>query len=204
MQDDGQKKAVERVVILIDGSNLYHILKKMFPYNKLIDFSFEKFINFIKQNRKLVRTYYYTAPLDWKKDAVKYSKQQQFFEKLEKISNFKLVLCRMQKVKVEGKLIYQVKEDDIHLAVDMVKLAYNNAYDTAILISSDGDFVPAVLVVKEIGKNVENIGFEDKFSYHLKQECDSFRKLDKKDIEKFFEQPKDETKIKFNNQGEHP
>ena len=39
----------------------------------------------------------------------------------------------------------------------MVKLGYNDAYDTAILVSSDGDFVPAVLAVKELGKNIENI-----------------------------------------------
>lgn len=44
------------------------------------------------------------------------------------------------------------------------------------------DFVPAVQAVKEVGKNVENIGFETKFSYHLKQECDGFRKLNKKFI----------------------
>jgi len=68
----------------------------------------------------------------------------------------------------------------------MVKLAYNNAYDTAILVSSDGDFVPAVQAVKEVGKNVENIGFETKFSYHLKRECDKFRKLSKKEIKTFF------------------
>ncbi|MFH1290559.1 MAG: NYN domain-containing protein, partial [Nanoarchaeota archaeon] len=69
----------------------------------------------------------------------------------------------------------------------MVKLAYNKAYDTAILVSSDGDFVPAILAVKEIGKKVENIGFETKFSYHLKQECDRFRKLIKKEVEGFFD-----------------
>ena len=33
---------------------------------------------------------------------------------------------------------------------------------------------------------LENIGFETKFSYHLKQECDRFRKLSKKEVELFF------------------
>ena len=93
----------------------------------------------------------------------------------------------MQKVKINGKTVYQVKEDDIQLAVDMVKLAYNNAYDTAILVSSDGDFVPAVKAIKEIGKNVENIGFENKFSYHLRQECDKFTKLMKNEVSAFFD-----------------
>ena len=152
-----------------------------------MNFNFDRFVKEIIGKRTLVRTYYYTAPLDWKKDKETYEKQQKFFEKLKRISNFKLVLCRMQKVKINGKTIYQVKEDDIHLAVDMVRLAYNNAYDTAILVSSDGDFVPAVKAVQETGKNVENIGFETKFSYHLKQECDRFRKLNKENIKNFFE-----------------
>lgn len=177
----------ERVVIFIDGSNHYHITKNMFDgVKKLINFDFEKFIKSLVGDRKLIRTYYYTAPLDWKKDPKTYSKQQQFFEKLEKIPNFNLVLCRMQKEKIEGKIIYTVKEDDIHLAVDMVKLAYNDAYDTAILVSSDGDFGPAVRVVKEKGKKVENIGFKNKFSWHLKRECDNFEQLGKEEVEKFF------------------
>jgi uncharacterized LabA/DUF88 family protein len=177
----------EKVMVFIDGSNFYHLLKKIFGNSKkLMDFNFEKFIEYIVGDRRLIRIYYYTAPLDWNKDEKTYMKQQQFFDKLRKIPNFKLVLCRMQKVKINGKIVYQVKEDDIHLAVDMVKLAYNNAYDTAILVSSDGDFVPAIKAIQEIGKNIENTGFETKFSYHLKQECDRFIKLKKNILNKFF------------------
>lgn len=178
----------DRVAIFIDGSNHYHIVKDMFN-NKISpnNFNFDKFIKDLVGNRKLVRTYYYSAPLDAAFDQETYMKQQKFFDRLGRIHNFKLVLCRMQKLKIDGKTVYQVKEDDIHLAVDMVKLAYNNAYDTAILVSSDGDFVPAVKAVKEVGKNVENIGFETKFSYHLRQECDKFKKLSKKEVKMFFD-----------------
>jgi uncharacterized protein (TIGR00288 family) len=91
-----------------------------------------------------------------------------------------------EKKKSGGKITYEAKEDDIHLAVDMVKLAYNDAYDTAILVSSDGDFVPAIQAVKERGKNVENIGFENKFSYHLQQESDKFVKLKREVVKQFF------------------
>ena len=179
---------MKRVMIFIDGSNLYHILKRMFKSSKrLMDFDFEKFSKKITGNRKLVRVYYYTVPLDRMKDEETYMKQQKFFDKLRKIPNFKLILCRMQKVKIDGKTVYQVKEDDIHLAVDMVKFSYNDAYDVAILVSSDGDFVPAIKAVQEIGKNVENIGFENVFSYHLKQECNDFRKLSKKEVAQFFD-----------------
>ena len=159
---------VDRVIILIDGSNLYHILRNLYGSSKtLMNFDFDKFSTYLASGNNKIRVYYYTAPLDRKKDEATYRKQQQFFEKLKKIPNFKLILCRMQKEKIGGETIYLVKEDDIHLAVDMVKLAYSNAYDTAILVSTDGDFVPAVKTVQEIGKKVKNIGFENKFSWHL-------------------------------------
>lgn len=153
---------------------------------KLMNFDFERFIKYILKGRKLVRVYYYTAPLDQKMDEETYRKQQRFFDKLRRIPNFNLVLCRLQKQKMDGSLVYLVKEDDIHLAVDMVRLAYNNAYDTAVLVSSDGDFVPAVLAVKEIGKRVENVGFETKFSYHLRQTCDEFVRLTRGEVEILF------------------
>ncbi|MBU0466682.1 MAG: NYN domain-containing protein [Nanoarchaeota archaeon] len=179
-------KEKEKIIVFIDGSNLYHLVKQLCPDEKQINFSFQKFLKKIVGDRNLVRVYYYNCPLDRNRDNRAYRSQQKFFQRLKEIPNFKLILCRMQKVKINGKTIYQVKEDDIHLAVDMVKLAYNNAYDTAILVSSDGDFVPAINAVQEIGKKVEDIGFEHKFSFHLKQVCDKFLKLKKIEVEKFF------------------
>ncbi|GAG58010.1 unnamed protein product, partial [marine sediment metagenome] len=35
---------------------------------------------------------------------------------------------------------------------DIISLAYENAYDTAVLVSGDGDFVPVVKKVKELDK----------------------------------------------------
>jgi uncharacterized LabA/DUF88 family protein len=197
----------ERVIVFIDGSNQYHIIKDIIgDADCLSNFEFEKFIRYLVGDRDLIRVYYYTAPLDknyiapkWAKETGQktYAKQQQFFEKLKKIPFFSLILCRMQKGSVEEweckncgnkdtKRKYFVKEDDIHLAVDMVKLSYNKAYDTAILVSSDGDFIPAIKIVKEMGNKVENIGFERKFSWHLKHECDRYRQLSDDDVKSFF------------------
>ncbi len=180
------KSCDERVIVFIDGSNLYHIVKNLLPDKKPNDFNFEKFVKQLAGNRKLVKTYYYNVPLDRRKNEENYVKQQKFFDKIQRIPDFNFVLCRLQRKKINGKITYEAKEDDIHLAVDMVKLAYNDAYDTAILISSDGDFVPAVQAVQEKGKNVENIGFENKFSYHLQQVCDNFIKLRKHVTKEFF------------------
>ena len=184
---DKTNEKEERIMVFIDGSNVYHIVKALLPEKKQFDFNFEKMLNYIIGKRKLVRFYYYNAPLDRKKNEESYMKQQRFFDRIRKIQKCKFILCRMQKRKINGKIIYEVKEDDIRLAVDMVKLAYNDAYDTAILISSDGDFVPVIQAVKEIGKNVENIGFENRVSYHLQQEADKFVKLKKETVESFFD-----------------
>ena len=123
-----------RVIVFIDGSNLYHLVKQLFPERSQGDFNFDRFLKRIVGNGDLVRVYYYNCPLDRNNDIRAYRSQQRFFQKLREIPNFKLVLCRMQKIKINGRIVYQVKEDDIHLAVDMVKLAYNDAYDTAILV----------------------------------------------------------------------
>lgn len=43
----------------------------------------------------------------------------------------------------------------------MVKDAYENKFDTAILISGDGDFAPLVKLVKSKGKRVEKFSFRE-------------------------------------------
>lgn len=86
----------------------------------------------------------------------------------------------MQKVRIDGKTIYQTKEDDIRLALDMIKLT--DKYDIAILVSNDGDFIPVIEFIQGNGKKVENIGIGKSPSYYLKQVCDEFRKLNRKEI----------------------
>lgn len=49
---------------------------------------------------------------------------------------------------------YQEKGVDVHLAIDMVRLAIEDRYDTAYLLSADGDFTPAVDTVSNLGKKV--------------------------------------------------
>ena len=50
------------------------------------------------------------------------------------------------------------KAVDVKLATDLIML--RDIYDTAIIVSGDQDFVPAVAVVKDFGKEVVNVAFE--------------------------------------------
>jgi len=43
---------------------------------------------------------------------------------------------------------------DTGLVTDLIRLAWDDAYDTAVLVSADADFIPAVRFVQEKGKRV--------------------------------------------------
>jgi len=142
----------ELVAIFIDGSNFYRVLKA----NKgRYDIDFQKFAVKLVGTRHLLRTYYYTAAVDQFKGLERYKEQQKFFYNLHRTPYLELRL---------GRLVTHGDEElekgvDVRLAIDMLKLAWANAYNTAILVSHDGDFADAVLAVKEMGKHVECAGF---------------------------------------------
>jgi uncharacterized LabA/DUF88 family protein len=47
---------------------------------------------------------------------------------------------------------------DVNLAVDLVQLA--PTYELAVIVAGDGDYIPAVQAVKDLGKRVVNVAFE--------------------------------------------
>jgi len=168
---------MDKVMIFIDGANLFFGMINRIGNIRL---DYQKFTQKLcGTDRKLIRTYYYDAPKKQADAREKYQSQQRFFDVLRKLQYFDIRFGRLEREHQKGV--------DVLLAVDMIKFAANNAYDTAILVSSDGDFVPAINAVQEIGKKVENIGFEHKFSFHLKKVCDKFLKLKKPEVEEFFE-----------------
>ena len=180
---------MKKVILFIDGSNFYYGLKSIYGDEKgLSNFNFLKFGKKLAGKRDLLRIYYYNAPLDYARDPKKYAKQQKFFEKVKETAKVKLILSRLQKRKIKGtnQYYYVIKGDDIHLASDMIKGVYENMYDIAILVSGDGDFVPAIDIVQGKGKSVENAYFIQSLSWHLKQHCDISIKLTKKILDDCF------------------
>lgn len=158
----------ERIVIFIDGSNFYHGLKATYGTARL---DFHKLSLALTQDRKLIRTYYYNAPVIKQDDEERYRRQQRFFEMLYKTPYLTVRLGRLEK-RPDGKIIE--KGIDVKIASDMLRLAYSDSYDTAILVSADGDYADAVEGVKEQGKHVENAYFNRGSSYHLRKACDRF------------------------------
>jgi len=180
---------MKRVSVFIDGNNFYYGLRKIYGKEKsLKNFDFQKFANFLAGKGKVVGIFYYNAQLDREHNPRKYESQKQFFENLKEIPNFHLVLCKLLKRNITGtdKVYYIIKEDDINMAVDMVEGACSDDFDVAVIVSGDGDFVPAVKAVQRKNKTAENIYFRDSSSRNLKNHCDKSLELTKELLDIFF------------------
>ena len=159
-----------RVSVYIDGSNLYHGLQGDVG-NTRVDY--RKLVDKLLEGRLLSGAYYYNAPLSQAADIEKYRAQQKFFNKLKGFTKFTLRLGRLEK-RPAGTIVE--KGVDVRLAVDMIMDAYSNRYDDAILLSGDGDFVPAIEAAKLMGKSVE-VAYTRK-TFHLFQTCSRFTLID--------------------------
>ena len=164
MPDKKEEKLKERVSIFIDGSNLYHNLRR-----NHIKISFEELIKRLETKREVTDVFYYTAELDPKFNPQKYKDHHEFLERIRKIPRFHVVLCNLKKIPLEdGTFNYDIKGDDVHLTVDLISGAYEDIFDTAIIVSGDEDFIPALKKVQELGKKVENAYFIASASSALK------------------------------------
>ena len=171
------KQSDERVAIFIDGSNFYHSTKKILKMKERINY--QKLIDVLTGNRRLVNAFYYVAPLDISADLQKFKKHKKFLGAINKISKFNVVLCTLKKLKIDGSYVYLIKGDDVRLSHDILMGAVKDLYDTAIIVSGDEDFFPLIKTVKEYGKKVENAYIRSSSSYKLRRACDSSLNISK-------------------------
>jgi uncharacterized LabA/DUF88 family protein len=169
---------MERVFVIIDGSNLYYKLK-YFEIPNLIHYNYRGLIDSLIGNRNLIKSVYYIGSIKLDKKNLKsiklYNSQLKLFNHLfqQKIEIEKGFLMKNK----DG--IYHEKGVDVKMAVDLLIGAYENLYDTAILISSDTDLIPAIKKVREKRKNVEYIGFINQPSHGIKKNADKMILLTK-------------------------
>jgi len=165
----------DRVMIFVDGSNLYHGLKSECG-NAHLDFL--KFSGLLANKRKLIRTYFYTSTLDAKREPEKAKSQQRFLSALREIPYITIK---------HRALIYKAEKPfekgvDILIATDMLTNALRDCYDTAILVSGDGDFAPVLEEITRAGKQIENAVFISSRSDALVSASDLFIELNKNDL----------------------
>ena len=71
------------------------------------------------------------------------------------------------------------------MAVDVLDMAYQDKYDTAIVVSSDTDLIPGIIRAKELGKKIEYIGFSHRPSFAMQRYANLTRLLSKIELRKF-------------------
>ena len=150
-------------------------------------FDFKKFIKKITKGKKLIEVYYFNAPLKQQFNADSYTKQQLQLNRLKK-AGYKIILCKRKKIiDKEGKDSHRIKEDDIRLALQMQKDAYDNKYDVAYLFSGDGDFAPLPEYLKYKSKKVKVFYFDATGSLSLLKRCNfNCEMITKKIVNKYY------------------
>lgn len=139
----------ERVAVYIDGSNFYHAVKDQRGSARV---DFEHLVNGLADGRVLVRTYYYNAlPRESEVAEDQFTQQRNFFESINRLPCFEVKLGYIDRGNQKGV--------DVQLATDMILGAVRGVYDTAVVVSGDGDFAIPVQAVKDMGKQVEHAFF---------------------------------------------
>jgi len=175
----------ERVAIYIDGSNFYHYLKdEQISFPKGVKFDFNSFVDFLVDGRNRISKRYYTGifrNVDNSQKSLELVKgQQKFLAELEKDG---FVIKRGRIMYDSGKT--REKGTDVKIATDLIIGAVDNLYDTAILVSSDTDLIPAIQYIKYKKKKIEYVGFSHAPSFGIQKHADFSRLLLPSDIEKF-------------------
>jgi uncharacterized LabA/DUF88 family protein len=152
---------MNRITVFIDNSNIFKGFRK---YNTKVDY--EKLKQVIVRDRNLQEIYLYEGviyPLSPEK--------KKWYKNLSKNSGY-IISTSFDKIAFNETF---EKKVDIRIAVDMVSLAYENAYDIAVLVSGDGDFVPVIKKIKSLGKIVELWAFKYSLANTLKEEFNQGR-----------------------------
>jgi uncharacterized LabA/DUF88 family protein len=159
----------DRVMVFIDGSNLYHSLKNYF---RRTDIDIGKFGHKLLEKRRLIRIYYYNARVGRKEEPERFKDQQAFFNGINSTPYTELRLGRLIYTNWPSAPPYE-KGVDIQLATDMITHSFKNNYDVAILVAGDNDFVGALQAVKDNGRNTEVALFgKERTSLQLREVAD--------------------------------
>jgi uncharacterized LabA/DUF88 family protein len=88
---------------------------------------------------------------------------------------------------------YREKGVDTNLAVDMLALCMDDAFDDAVLFAADEDYIPLAKAVMKTGRCVINAFFEipgaPNYGFQLRSACDDFRQVSRTELSRLILQP---------------
>ncbi|MGG6242009.1 NYN domain-containing protein [Nodosilinea sp. AN01ver1] len=151
-----------RVALFVDEGNLFHAALSLG-----VQVNYARFLNYIMEGSQFSGAFLYTA--------VKSDEHRQQLQSRVDLEGYQIVgrkIIRYQDGSVKANL-------DVEIASDLIIKAFENSYDTAVLVSGDGDFTYAVKLVKQRGRKVEVISLSSMTSRRLIAMSDHYTDLSK-------------------------
>jgi uncharacterized protein (TIGR00288 family) len=194
-----------KTIVYIDGQNfLYKVAEKLTVAKYVKDKQDVSAIDIpylLKQvfpNEKMSIRFYGVAKIKQQRNFGKaiYNKSVKFADNLRKMRNCLaktgveyratglLKVRDSDKCKKCGATDYKFMEKgvDVGLAVDMVRDVMSGSVDHIILLSSDMDIMPAILIAQELGKKITYVGFDNRLTGALHDRADSTQVLRDKEV----------------------
>jgi uncharacterized LabA/DUF88 family protein len=145
---------LQNVIVYIDGFNLYFGLIEKgwrnYLWLDLIKFSKSLLI----ANQKLIHTKYFTSRIS--KPVSKNRRQSIFIDALSTLSDFSIYYGRYQ-AQIRTcencgftSFISNEKKTDVNIATEMMVDAFQNKFDSAILVSADADLTAPIKAIRSL------------------------------------------------------
>ncbi len=179
---------MNRVSFFIDGFNVFHALdcKKSYHKYKWLDYSALAKC-FISSRDTIADIFYFTAYAEWSQD--KKMRHQLLIRSLT-MKGVKIVLGKFKLRDKECRLCHRMyqtfeeKQTDVNISVKLFQCAYDDTFDTGILVTGDSDIVPAIRAVKESfpAKRIGVVIPIGRSAEDMKNACDFHMKMKEKHL----------------------
>jgi hypothetical protein len=158
-----------RAVVFFDAQNLFHLAKEAWAPRPLVpgspygwpSYDVEKLAAALVQRvpgRVLSQIRFYTGVPDPTQNAFWHG----FWSNKLRYLGSRGIYVYKGRINPGG----QEKGVDVSLAIDLIRLTYERQYDSAIIVSQDWDFGPAVGLAKRIARDqARRLAFESAFPY---------------------------------------
>lgn len=142
---------MHRVIAFVDGFNLYHSLQDNPLFHKYKWLDIKKLVETYVPPPQLKEVYYFTSLTLWNTDKV--NRHKVLIKALES-TGVSIVYgqfrrrdrycpnCNTSHVSREE------KQTDVNIAIHLFRLAIEDRYDTALILSGDSDLLPSIRAVK--------------------------------------------------------
>ena len=199
----------KRAILFIDANNWYHNVKNWFKPSDIDILKLKDLIS-DERGFEILEIRWYASMPSIEDNPLIYKNQRSFLghlekqgirvitRKLQRLSTKEIRkkrqelldswdLCKNCKPIVEESFLdisdnhQKEKGIDVWIAIDIVKEAINGNIDCAVLMSGDADFVPALNLIEEVGKEVLSCFIPRGYSNELRQKFE-YKLLTKEDL----------------------